>query len=107
VISMDRRRFLGQAGRAALACGVALAAGPALAFRIEDDAPPSDPRVRALVGRCEIQSEHERMIAELVAELEGRESRAAALAEVQAMRCPLCGCPLAASLPADSPPARF
>lgn len=104
---MDRRRFLGQAGRAALAGGVALAAGPALAFRIDDDAAPSDPRVRALVGRCEVQTEHERMIADLVAELEGRETREAALAEVQAMRCPLCGCPLAAALPADSPPARF
>ena len=104
---MHRRRLIGYAGRAALAGAAMLAAGPASAFRIEDDADPADPRVRAFAGRCEVQSEHERLVADLVARLEGRESPDAALAEVRAMRCPLCGCPLAEALPAESPPARF
>jgi hypothetical protein len=100
---MRRRRFLDLSRRAALAAAAALAAGPATALRIEEEG-DAGPRAAAILGRCELRDAHEELVAELIAELEGRESREEAIAEVRAMRCPVCGCSLAEAVPGDAPP---
>jgi hypothetical protein len=95
---------LGAAGSVA-----ALAVSPAaLAFRIVEE--EATPRAQALIGACETRNAHERMVAQLLADLEvdgaGR-GDAAALDRVRAMSCPFCGCGLGMALPERDPEPRF
>jgi hypothetical protein len=92
------------AGSAA-AVAAALPRG-ARAFRIveEDEA---SPRVQALVGACETRNAHERLVAELLAELEGEQGPEAAARTVRGLSCPFCGCGLAQALPEPGAQPRF
>ena len=93
---VPRRKFL--LGSASLL----LAAGPAAALSIEENAP----RERLYLAACETRSEHERLIDRLVAELDGQqpvsaEAHAANVEKVKAQRCPTCGCALGSPQPFD------
>ncbi len=104
----SRRSLLGF-GAAAAAAGLVLPR-PAAALRIEDlDAP----RQRMILQACETRTAHARVVAEMIAEIEGR-----GVAHEEALKlaaqgsCPFCGCSLAAAaaeLPAgdDQAPPRF
>jgi hypothetical protein len=95
----DRRRFL--SGLAA-----ALAAPPALALTVDENAP----RERLYLSACESRTAHDRLIRELVAQLEGDardvapQTHAQNIERVKAMSCPVCGCALGAIQPY---PGRF
>ncbi len=91
---VSRREFL--LGSASLM----LAAGPAAALSLEENAP----RERLYLAACESHGEHERIIRELVAQLECNEEvtpevHAAAVARIMAMNCPTCGCALSTAEP--------
>lgn len=93
----DALRFL-LAGSAAAALPSA-----ALAFRIVEET--DTPRVRALVEACEARSAHERLIAEVLADLGETEGSGPAIETLRGMTCPVCGCGLAQALPdADAAP---
>jgi hypothetical protein len=82
-----------------------LLARSAAAFRVEDD-PVLESRYLAA---CETRNTHDQVIRELVAQLEGNgdvtpEAHAQAVEQVKSMKCPLCGCSLAAI---DPYPAKF
>lgn len=97
--ALDRRTFL--AGLAAT-----LAAPPALALTVDENAP----RERLYLSACESRAAHDQLIQELAAELDGKtktvsaETHAQNLERVKAMNCPVCGCALGAIQPY---PARF
>ena len=98
------RRSLVPALAASLALGAA--APHARAFRIVEE--EDTPRARALLEACEARSAHERLVRELVEEIEGRgETREAAVEKVRDMSCPLCGCNLALQLPDAAKPPGF
>jgi hypothetical protein len=87
-----------------LSAGILAPLGSAHAFRIQEES--DSPRVRAMISACETRDAHARLIAELVADLEGAGGREKAVETVRAMACPLCGCRLADGLPqGDSAPA--
>jgi hypothetical protein len=97
--TFDRRTFL--TGLAA-----ALAASPALALTVDENAP----RERLYLSACESRTAHDQLIQELVAQLEGGardvapDTRAQNIERVKAMNCPVCGCALGAIQPY---PTRF
>ncbi len=101
-----RRAFL---SCSAVAAAIGLAAPrQALALRVED---LDVPRQRLILAACETRNAHQRVLAELMAELEGQgvgETQARETA--QQMNCPFCGCGLAAAageLPEAQTPPRF
>ena len=102
-----RRAFLSCAAVAATA-GL-IAPRQALALRVEDlDAP----RQRLILEACETRNAHQRVLADLMAELEGRGvAQAQARETAEQMNCPFCGCGLAAAavgeLPDAQTPPRF
>jgi hypothetical protein len=86
---VSRREFL--LGSASLM----LAAGPAAALSLDENAP----RERLYLAACEARSEHDALIEKLVADMEGNqavtpEAHAAAIEKVKALPCPTCGCAL-------------
>jgi hypothetical protein len=98
-MTLDRRRVLaGAFGAGALS---ALARSRrAAAFQVE----PASPAVTALMNaHCEAASAHEQLVRDLLARFAvlGEEEAAA---QVRAMACPICGCSLAAAVPATVPP---
>jgi uncharacterized protein (DUF1778 family) len=97
-----RRAFLTCAAVAA-AAGV-IAPRQALALRVEDlDAP----RQRLILEACETRNAHQRVLADLMAELEGRGvGEAQARETAQQMNCPFCGCGLAAAAAGELPDAQ-
>jgi len=97
-MSIDRRLFLGRTAWAGLGAAAMLVAAPARAIRIEDGDPAREAMIRAA---CESRQTHDSLMKELVAQLEPKEGRAQAEAEVRRMACPLCGCRLAAETGAD------
>jgi hypothetical protein len=99
-MTMNRRRFLGLG--ACVATGVA-GAGAAHGFQLQDMSVPTE---RAYRLACEAPANHAQLLAEIDAQLAGRKLSDAEIARIRnAARCPLCGCPLAASEPqaADRP----
>ena len=98
------RRSLVPALAASLALGAAAPGARALRIVEEEDTP----RARALLEACEARSAHERLVRELVEEIEGRgETREAAVERLRDMSCPLCGCNLALQLPDAAKPPGF
>jgi hypothetical protein len=92
------------AGSAALAASAYPSASRA--FRIVD-AEETSPAVQSLIGACETRNAHERLVAELLAELEGEQGPAAAAEALRGMACPLCGCGLGPALPDLGAAPRF
>lgn len=87
---LDRRALLAAAGTAAVG---ALAPRPGRALSIE----PAPPAVAAMLdGRCEGPGLHLRILSDLLDRLGVDRSDSAAVARVQAMPCPVCGCNLTA-----------
>lgn len=99
----DRRSLL-RLGGAAVA--VSFAPGAAMALRVEE---LDVPRQRLLLAACETRRAHERVLADLIRELEaGGTDAAEARAKAVASSCPFCGCNLAAlDLPADGETPKF
>ena len=57
---------------------------------------------------CEARSAHERLVRQLIEEIEGRgETRDAAVEKLRDMSCPLCGCNLVLQLPDGAKPPGF
>jgi hypothetical protein len=103
----NRRAFLSLGAVAAAASLVA--PRPATALRVED---LDVPRQRLILQACETRNAHQRVLADLMAELEGRgASEAQARDAAQQMDCPFCGCGLAAAAAGELPdwqaPPRF
>jgi len=98
----NRRAFLSCATVAATAA--LIVPRQALALRVED---LDIPRQRLILEACETRNTHSRVLAEMMAELEGR-----GVGEVQAreaaqeMNCPFCGCGLAAAAAGELPDAQ-
>jgi hypothetical protein len=88
-----------------LSAAIVAPLSPAFAFRIQEES--DSPRVRALIAACETRDAHARLIADLVADLEGTGGRDKAVETVRGMACPLCGCRLADGLPQGEPAPRF
>jgi hypothetical protein len=87
----DRRTLL-QLGGITLAA--ALLPGSARALRVEE---LDVPRQRLLMAACETRSAHEKVIADLMRQIEGTgANEEQARGRVAAMSCPFCGCNLAA-----------
>ena len=99
----DRRSLLKLGGAAVAA---AFVPGAAMAIRVED---LDVPRQRLLLDACETKRAHERVIADLMTEIERTGADAEqARAKVAAMNCPFCGCNFAAlDLPADGEAPKF
>ena len=96
---LNRREFL--LGTASLM----LAAGPAAALSLDENAP----RERLYLAACEARSQHDALITELVARIEDGqtvtpETHAATVEKVKAQPCPTCGCALGSP---DPYPGRF
>ena len=102
---MTSRRLVLNAGLVAMAGSLTGLAGVASAFRIEEDS--GSARVKLLLDACETRNAHERLIAELVADLEPKQGAEKAKATVQAMDCPLCGCRLGLAPPTEPANPRF
>lgn len=88
-----------------LSAGIVAPLAPALAFRIQEES--DSPRVRAMISACETRDAHARLIADLIADLEGTGGREKAAETVRDMACPLCGCRLADGLTQGAPAPRF
>ena len=95
-MAVDRRLLL------AGALGALARSRRAAAFQVE----PASPAVTALMtAHCEAASAHEQLVRDLLV-------RFAALGEVEAearvrtLACPICGCSLAAAVPAPPPDGR-
>ena len=87
----DRRTLL-QLGGFTLAA--ALVPGSARALRVEE---MDVPRQRLLMAACETRSAHEKVVADLMRQIEGTgANEEQARTRVAAMNCPFCGCNLAA-----------
>lgn len=94
---LDRRALLAAAGTAAVG---ALAAQPARALTVE----PASPELAAmLAARCEGPGLHVRVLADLLDRLGVDRSDDVAVARVEAMPCPVCGCSLASPERASAP----
>ncbi|MBM3522519.1 MAG: hypothetical protein FJX57_06140 [Alphaproteobacteria bacterium] len=102
---MIPRRLLLKSALAAIAGASIAAPHVALGFRIEEDA--SSPRARLLLDACEPRSAHDRLIAQLLADLEPSQGAEKATATVRGMDCPLCGCRLGLAMPDAGEPPRF
>ncbi|MBL8698752.1 MAG: hypothetical protein JNK67_10290 [Alphaproteobacteria bacterium] len=102
---MTTRRYVLNAGF--FAAAAILAGGPraAFAFRIEEDG--ESPRARLLLSACETRNAHEKLIAELLADLEPTQGQEKAAETVRGMDCPLCGCRLGLAMPAEPSAPRF
>jgi len=98
----SRRAFL---SCAAVATATVFAAPrQASALRIEDI---DVPRQRLILEACETRNAHARVLADLMAELEGRGvDEAQARETAQQMNCPFCGCGLAAAAAGELPDAQ-
>lgn len=103
----NRRMFLGRL--AASAAGAALlpfAWQPAAALTLDENSA----RERVYLAACESRTAHERLIDEMVAQLDAAdpqitpETRARNVERVKATSCPVCGCQLGAIQPY---PTRF
>ncbi len=96
--------------RRALLVGLAAAAaipGSASALRIEE---LDVPRQRLILGACETRNAHERVLADIIRQIEGQGAPPeTARAKAGAMDCPFCGCGLAAfaTLPDEDAPPKF
>lgn len=99
----DRRSLLKLGGAAAAAV---LVPGAAMALRIEE---LDVPRQQLLLSACETKRAHERLVEDLMREIEGIGTDAeTARLKVAGMNCPFCGCNLAAlDLPADGDAPKF
>ncbi len=96
--AFPRRRFLGIAGLA----GASVAAGTAQAFQIQD-APPATRELYRLA--CEAPSKHLQLLAEIDAQLAGRQLSADDIQAIKARAtCPICGCGLADASGAQTEP---
>lgn len=94
---LPRRHFLGLAGLA----GASVASGTARAFHIQD-APPATRELYRLA--CETPSKHLQLLAEIDAQLAGRQLSADDIQAIKARAtCPLCGCSLTSAEPHVSP----
>lgn len=101
---ISRRHALRSTSLLAAAAAVAPLA-PALAFRVQEES--DTPRVRAMLSACETRDAHAQLMADLIADLEGKRGREQATETVRGMSCPLCGCRLADSLPDGAPAPKF
>lgn len=95
-MALARRRFLASTALAGFgALSLALAPRQAGAIRIEEG---DAVRESLLREACETRSAHERLIKELIAdrvrEDGGPDAEAKAVAAVEQMSCPICGCRL-------------
>jgi len=100
---MDKTRRTLLAG---LAATVAVP-GTASALRIEE---MDVPRQRLILGACETRSAHERVLADIIRQIEGQGTPPeTAQAQARTMNCPFCGCGLAAfaTLPDANAPPKF
>ncbi len=87
----DRRTLL-QLGGFALAA--AFVPGRARALRVEE---MDVPRQRLLIAACETRTAHQKVVEDLLRQIEGSgASEEQARMRVAAMSCPFCGCNLAA-----------
>ena len=87
----DRRTLL-QLGGFTLAA--AFVPGRARALRVEE---MDVPRQRLLLAACETRTAHEKVVADLMRQIEGTGAdEEQARTRVAAMNCPFCGCNLAA-----------
>ncbi|MBL8833433.1 MAG: hypothetical protein JNL71_13660 [Rhodospirillales bacterium] len=102
-MAKDRRSLLKIGGAAAVA---ALVPASAMALRVEE---LDVPRQRLLLAACETRSTHQRVLADLIREMEaGGADAGEARAKAAASSCPFCGCNLAAlDLPADGDAPKF
>ncbi|MBI3505373.1 MAG: hypothetical protein HY059_11065, partial [Proteobacteria bacterium] len=90
-MTYDRRSLLRLGGGTLAAT---LVPGGAWALRVEE---MDVPRQRLLLSACETRTAHERVIDDLMRQIEGTGVDAGkARAQVAAMSCPFCGCNLAA-----------
>lgn len=102
---MISRRVVLNTGLVAMVGSVSGLSGVASAFRIEEDS--GSARAKLLLDACETRNAHERLIAELVADLEPKQGAEKAKETVQAMDCPLCGCRLGLAPPSEPAAPRF
>ena len=99
-MTLDRRRVLVSAVGAG-ALGALAPLHRAAAFQVE----PASPAVTALMNaHCEAVSAHEQLVRDLLVRFAALGEGEAA-ARVRAMACPICGCSLAAAVPAAPPPS--
>jgi hypothetical protein len=63
----------------------------AFALRVEED----EVKERLYLAACEERTAHDRLVRDLIAQLEGQQSHEQAVETVKAMNCPICGCRLA------------
>ncbi len=98
------RRSLLKIGSAAVAAS--FVPGVAMALRVEE---LDVPRQRLLLAACETRNTHQRVLADLIREMEvGGADAEQARAKAAAANCPFCGCNLAAlDLPADGETPKF
>lgn len=101
---ISRRQALRSVSLLTAAAAIAPLA-PALAFRVQEES--DSPRVRAMLAACETRDAHAQLMADLIADLEGRQGRESATEAVRAMSCPLCGCRLADTLPEGDRAPKF
>lgn len=102
-MEQDRRSLL-KLGAAVVAAS--FVPGAAMALRVEE---LDVPRQRLLLAACETRSTHQRVLADLIRELEtGGADADEARANAAASNCPFCGCKLAVlDLPADGEAPKF
>jgi hypothetical protein len=98
-MAMTRRVLLTTTMLAGAAAVVGLRPNVARAFSIEED----EVKERLYIAACEQQSEHTRLVQELIAQIEGTEGHDKAVAAVREMHCPVCGCRLAAAVDEAGP----
>jgi hypothetical protein len=89
---ISRRMFLGSTALIGAAAILGLTPRLARALRAEED----EVRERLYLAACEGRGEHDELVRELIAGLEGEQGRVKAVEIVRAMNCPYCGCALAA-----------
>jgi hypothetical protein len=95
-LGWDRRRFLGTTALAGLGAAAWVAAGGrASAFRVDEE---NVGRTALYLSGCETQAAHDELAKDILAKLDGHEPPERARAIIQAMKCPICGCPLVAPL---------
>jgi len=87
---VTRRWFL---ATTALSGAAALGLSPraALALRMEED----EVSERLYISACEARREHDQVVRDLIAALEGEQGPEKAAEMVRLMSCPYCGCSLA------------
>jgi len=93
-MAMTRRDLLTTTVLAGAAAAFGLRPSAARAFRIEED----EVTEQLYLAACEQQNAHAELVRDLIAQLEATEGHEQAVAEVRAMKCPVCGCKLAAAV---------